>query len=407
MRKIYVPILFLFLLSSVNAQAQDQPPFNITHVISVPHLSPGDRNTGLEFTIQNNKDISINNIKIYLFLRFPFSASIPPNNRLGELSYPGYLIGTGGSGDEYTPYFDLGPGTSHRTFFKIDVDRGAKYGTYDIPYTIYYNQNNKYSGKITVAVMGDTLVEITNVSVASNDSLVEPGKIFKIGVSFENIGDNDIKWLRLSLNPKDTELVPLSSASERVFKDITQGSKKDSEFWFSIERGAAIKNYPIDLVLSYMDERGIEYNETKLVGIVSAGRAQLDIARKITEPARVKQNQPFTLTVKIENTGTGDAKGVTARLESELEGDTLAYLGEIKKDDYSNAIFTLDAAKSGKKTGILRISYEDDFGRHEIQKDIDLIINPADTQSPLPAVFGMIAVLIGILLWKRRKPGTL
>ncbi len=402
MKIIPVFILIITSLLAVNAQAQSESPqLEVTSAISVPHLTPGDRDIGLELTVQNNNDNSLNNIKVYLFLKFPFSASIPPNNKLGELSYPGYLISGGGTGDEYTPYFDLAPGMAHKTLFKIDVDRNAKYGSYDVPYTILYNQNNEYTGKITLAVKGDTLVEIKNVTVSSNNSEVEPGEVFKIAVDFENVGDNGLKWLKLMLNPEDKALVPLSS--ERVFKDIPQGSINESEFWFSLEKEADIKNYPIDLLLDYMDERGVEYNETKLVGIVAAGRANLDIAKKTTEPARIIENEPFILTVKIENTGTGDAKGVTARLESELDGDTLAYLGEIKKDDYSNAIFTLDAAKSGKKNGTLNISYEDDFGKHEIQKEIILIINPGGSTNPLPAVIGVIALLVGIVLWKWRK----
>lgn len=405
MRIISIFALLVLLIPAADAQVQTgQLPFNISYAISVPHLTPGDRNVGLEFTVQNNLDTSINNVKIYLFMRYPFSASIPSNNRLGEISYPGYLIASGGSGDEYTQYFNLAPGTMHKTFFKIDVDRNASYGQYDIPFTIYYGQGSEYAGKITLAVKGSTLIEIRNVSVGSNNSKVEPGEAFRITVSLENVGDNEIKWLKLTLNPNDKALVPLSSASERIFKDLPQGSGKDTEFWFSMEKDAVIKNYPIDLVLNYKDERGVEYNETKLVGIVAAGRASLDIAKKTTDPARIKENEPFALTIKIENTGTGDAKGVAARLESELGGDTLAYLGEIKKDDYSNAIFTLDGTNGGKKTGTLLISYEDDFGKHEIQKELNLIINSGGGKSPVPVIIGLVAILVVVYLWKRRKP---
>ena len=404
MRIIYTLVLLILVVSAVDAQAQpEQPPFNVTYVVSVPHLTPGDRNVGLEFTVQNNIDTPVDNVKIYLFLRYPFSASISPNNKLGEISYPGYLIASGGSGNEYTQYFDLATGTAHKTFFKIDVDRNATYGQYDIPYTIYYGQDKESTGKITLAIKGNTLVEIRSVQVIANSSQVEPGEAFKMAVSLENVGDNEIKWLKLTLNPSDKALVPLSSDSERIFKDLSQGMEGDAEFWFSMEKDAPIKNYPIDLILNYMDERGVEYNETKLVGIAAAGRANLDIAKKTTEPVRITENVPFTLTVKIENTGTGDAKGVTARLESGLEGDTLAYLGEIKKDDYSNAIFTLDGAKSGKTSAVLNISFEDDFGKREIQRDIILIINPADSKNPLPVIIGLIAILAVLYFWKLRK----
>jgi len=188
-----------------------------------------------------------------------------------------------------------------------------------------------------------------------------------------------------------------------IFMDIPRGSQKNSEIMFSLEKDALIKNYPIDLALNYLDERGIEYNETRLVGIVAAGRANIDIAKKTTDPTRILEDQPFTLTIKIENTGTGDAKGVTAHLESNLSGDNIAYLGEIKKDDYSNAIFTLDADGNGKKTGVLRIDYEDDFGKHEIQKDVIIVVNPTESKNFLPFLLGIIAIAAILLFIKRRK----
>ena len=78
--KKYIIIVFIFLALIGNVQAD---PFNVTTVLSVPHLTPGDRNIGLEFTVQNNQDTSLGNIKAYLFLRDPFSASVAPNNKLG------------------------------------------------------------------------------------------------------------------------------------------------------------------------------------------------------------------------------------------------------------------------------------------------------------------------------------
>jgi hypothetical protein len=284
----------------------------------------------------------------------------------------------------------------------MDIDQRAIYGDYDLPYTIFYD-TKEYSGKITLTVKGNTLIEIKNVSVASDNSQVEPGEVFKIRVSLENVGDNEIKWLKLSLNPKDKALIPLSSDSEIIFRDIPHGSIKDTEIWFSLEKDAAVKNYPIDLALTYLDERGIEYNETKLVGIVASGRANMDIAKKTTEPAVIIENNPFTLTLKIENTGTGDAKGVTARLNSSLVGDDLAYLGEIKKDDYSNALFTLDSDGNGKKSGTLHISYDDDFGKHEIQKEIILVVTPAEGGNLLWLLIGILAIVIVVLYLKRRK----
>ncbi len=123
-------------------------------------------------------------------------------------------------------------------FSRVDIDRGAKYGVYDLPYTIFYD-NKEYNGKITLTIKGETLIEIKNVSVASNNSQVEPGEVFKIQISLENVGDNEIKWLKISLNPKDKALIPLSSDSEMIFKDMPRGSQKNSEIWFSLEKDAS------------------------------------------------------------------------------------------------------------------------------------------------------------------------
>ncbi|MBU4373338.1 MAG: hypothetical protein KJ714_02630 [Euryarchaeota archaeon] len=65
MKIISVFILLTLFASAINTQAQpEQPPFNATHAVSVPHLSPGDRNVGIEFILQNNRDVSIEEIVI-------------------------------------------------------------------------------------------------------------------------------------------------------------------------------------------------------------------------------------------------------------------------------------------------------------------------------------------------------
>ena len=278
MKTVYIFVLLTLMVSSVSAQAET--PFSVTTVVSAPHLTPGDSNIGLDFTLQNNMDASVSSAKVYLYIRYPFSASISPNNKLGELNYPGYLIASGGQGDEYTPYFSIGAHNAYKTTFKIDVDRNANYGKYDLPYTVFYDGGKEFNGKITLEVKGDTLIEIRNVQVNSSNAGVEPGEVFMIAVSFENVGDNGIKWLKRILNPRDRSLIPLYSDTERIFKDIPQGEKKEAQMWFSLEKDAAVKNYPIDIVLKYTDERGVEFNETRLVGLVASGRAALDIAKK-------------------------------------------------------------------------------------------------------------------------------
>jgi len=58
---IYIAAIFLIMASTINAQAD---PFNVTTVLSVPHLNARGQEYRLEFTIQNNQDTSLVNVKL-------------------------------------------------------------------------------------------------------------------------------------------------------------------------------------------------------------------------------------------------------------------------------------------------------------------------------------------------------
>lgn len=402
--KIFLIIPILFVLFLITLPASSATPFEVTHILSVPYFNPGDENVEIQFIVQNVQDTRISNARVYLYMDYPFSASITPNNILGELSYPGYLIGTGQTGYEYTEKFNLGPGRSRKTLFKIDVDRNAGYGSHEIPYTVFYDYQGEkeYNGKITVNVSGYTLVDVTNVDVISNDMAIEPGETFGVNILLENVGENLIKWLRLSLIPEDSAVVPVTSDSEQIFTNIPHGDVRSGNFNFSVEKDADVKNYGLNMILNYKDETGAEFNDSRVVGVAVLGKGGLEIAKKTTDPSRITTGEPFILTLKVENSGTGDAKGVSATLESSFEGDTLAYLGEIEKDDYANAIFSLEAEDDGTFDGVLRINYEDDYGKHEVSHSIQFMVVSRERSGTI-LFFAILVILVGLGLWKMKK----
>jgi hypothetical protein len=51
----------------------------------------------------------------------------------------------------------------------------------------------------------------------------------------------------------------------------------------------------------------------------------------------------------------------------------------------------------------LTLAYEDDFGRHEIQKDLILLINPAEKPNLLPAAIGIIAIAVVVFYWRQKR----
>jgi len=394
-------IIFLFVVMLLVVPVCAEAPFSVITVVTPPRVNPGDSGVAVQMALQNTGDVTLNDVRIYLFLKYPFTASYRPNDRLNEAYYEGYIIGTGTVPDLHTPGLSVGSDQIKRTTFKVDVARNAEYGYYDLPYTIFYD-SKAYNGKITLHVMGSTLVDVLGIEIVAVDGVVEPGEDFKVNVLLENVGDNKIKWLKLALNPADDEIVPISSDAEQVFRDLDGGVKIDARFNYSVQKDADAKNYPLNIELDYMDETGARFNETKIVGVPVLGRGDLAIAKKSTEPARITGGEDFTLTLKIENTGTGDAEGVSVSLLG-IDGDTVAYLGEIEKDDYANAIFTLAPIGEGTQEVTVNIAYGDDYGDHETVKEITLVASAAQQESSLPLLALVILVVAGIFFWKWRK----
>ena len=73
-----IPFIFLamvlILTDHAVALSGEQTPFNVTSVVSVPHLAPGDENIGIEFYLFNNRDVSLDMIKSSLPVLRPISS---------------------------------------------------------------------------------------------------------------------------------------------------------------------------------------------------------------------------------------------------------------------------------------------------------------------------------------------
>lgn len=77
------------------------------------------------------------------------------------------------------------------------------------------------------------------------------------------------------------------------------------------------------------------------------GKSELGFVSVDTNPPRLTEGTPFDLTIRIENTGTGEAKQVSAKVDLPAEGTKEAFIGKIKPGNDAPAIFLLEGAKAG------------------------------------------------------------
>jgi hypothetical protein len=123
------------------------------------------------------------------------------------------------------------------------------------------------------------------------------------------------------------------------------------------------------------------------------GVAELGFVSVDTNPSRLAENTPFDLTVRIENTGTGEAKQVSAKVNLPAEGTKEAFIGKIKPGNDAPAIFLLEGVKGGTYPYNLTISYTDDMGQHTVVRPMNLRVTPADTSGNII----LMLIVLGIL----------
>ena len=115
--------------------------------------------------------------------------------------------------------------------------------------------------------------------------------------------------------------------------------------------------------------------------------------RWIPIPRVSPKNTPFDLTIRIENTGTGEAKQVSAKVDLPAEGTKEAFIGKIKPGNDAPAIFLLEGMKGGNYPYNLTITYTDDMGVHTLTRQMNLRVPPADNSGTI--ILGLI--ILGIL----------
>jgi hypothetical protein len=126
-----------------------------------------------------------------------------------------------------------------------------------------------------------------------------------------------------------------------------------------------------------------------------------------TDPVRPVPGNPFTLVVRVENTGTDRATSVRAMLDSGFAGTREAFIGSIDKDSDAPAIFYLQATKDGTVPAAISITYNDEYGSHTVNETTAVMTS---TASSLPLIIALLLLLcagaMAAYWYYRIRPGN-
>jgi hypothetical protein len=390
---ISLAILFGVLVLLVPpVHAADEPTVTITNYTVSPSVLMPDSLGTVTFTIKNTAS----------------SASV--SEKSGKISVDDYSvvkttdinvnienIHIEGNGIEvltkdYDRVGDLGPGQSLPVTFSIQAP--SRSGIY-YP-EVWIDTKSGTSVKYPFPVNVNTAVGIQKEAIlimgSSLTGSVNPGEEVPVTLTISNAGqlladDVTLKITNVSgtIAPKSTDLYHLGR--------IGPGEERNVSIILLSDKDAGTGLVRVPVTISYNSIDGIPLTQSTGIDVMMKGLAELGFVSVDTSPARLSESTPFDLTIRIENTGTGEAKQVSAMIDLPAEGKKEAFIGKIKPGNDAPAIFLLEGMKGGNYPYNLTIAYTDDMGVHALTRQMNLRVPPADNSGNL--ILGIL--LIGIL----------
>jgi hypothetical protein len=293
---------------------------------------------------------------------------------------------------DFTQIGELGPGQYVPITFSIQApDQSGLYypevwidtqGGTNIKYPIPVNVNTSLGDqKKAILIMASTLA-----------SDVNPGDEAPVNLVMTNAGEILANDVTISVSNVSGIVAPKTSDLYSV-GTLGPGQQKDLDVVLLTDKSANPGLVQVPVTISYTTIDGIPTTQAASIDMMLKGRAELGFVSVDTDPHPVAENSPFDLTIRIENTGTGDAKQVSATVDLPAPGTKEAFIGKITPGNDAPALFIIEGMKGGTYPYNLTISYTDDMGVHTLTRQMNLRVPPIDSSGNI--IFTL--VILGIL----------
>lgn len=398
MRKI-VTLLLLLTIPGIYALGADFYVVEVTPTSVTP-----DETTLLNITLKNLGDDPA------AFLRAILDPSdTSPINAVGSAKK---YLSTADKAVRSTEYFGVvSQGTEIILQYPIHVDENATPKTYGVPLKLIWQNTSLAETSQTIEV-GITIVGEPVLVIAGVDTL--PSRVyadseFNLSVKVENIGKDKAEAVTLTLGlPKE-----FTGEKTGFLGTIKRDSTGTKTFNLKADKNAASKAYDFTLAITYQNVKGARKTIDTGFDVYVGERGDIDveIAGVTTSPPKIYPGEDFSLSVQLENIGKQDAKSVRAEIQpmKDVIGERISFIGSLKEDDLSTAIFEMGVAKDAKPGSYelkMMVFYTDEKGiEYSEEKYFGLLVSekPRNRLRDLGAGAVVALVLIGAYIWKRNK----
>ena len=290
---------------------------------------------------------------------------------------------------------EIGPGQSIPITFSIRAP--SKNGMY-FP-EVWIDTTNGKSTRYPIPVNVNTAVGIQRQAILIMDSSltgsVNPGDEIPVTLTVRNAGQTLAEDVTIRIENVSASVAPKNSDTYHLGAIMAGGQETVNLALLSDKKTeAGLVRVPVSI--SYSEIDGSARTQLSGIDLMMKGKAELGFVSVDTSPPRLAENTPFDLTIRIENTGTGEAKQVSANVDLPAEGTREAFIGKIKSGNDAPAIFLLEGLKGGNYPYILNITYTDDMGVHTLTRQMNMRVPPADNSGTI-ITLAIILVILGVV----------
>lgn len=291
----------------------------------------------------------------------------------------------------YHHFGAIGPGQSLDVTFSIQAPK--KEGLYfpEVWVEINGGKNVRYPVPVNVNTAQYVMQSPTLVIYKELPESINPGESFPVVIIIRNAGAIRASDIVLSTSTSTTSL---GSKGPNTFtiEPLNGGENRTVTLEFITDRFVAVGLQKVLLSFDYKLPDGTARHQEETIEVPIMGKAELGFVSVDTTPRRVTAGIPFDLTIRIENTGTGEAKQVTAQIDLPMTGNRQSFIGKIKPNNDAPALFMLDGGSGGTYEYHVTVTYTDDLGTHTVVFPMSLQVTPEDYTGTVVLV--VIVVLV-------------
>ncbi|MBN2518651.1 MAG: COG1361 S-layer family protein [Candidatus Altiarchaeota archaeon] len=315
-----------------------------------------------------------------------------------------------------TQYIDksIKEGESITVSYELYVDKSIPSGVYDATLSIEYiggGVEKTETLELGIRVQGDLNLDIGTVQTDPRE-IKEGDEDVKVTIGVQNIGDEQVKNLKVGFRPKEPFGLTPSTQETQNLGILDTSSSASAVFYLDVTDKAEAGRYEIPVTLEYLDVNGNSHTEAENITLGIKATPIISIREARTVPDAIAQGDLVSLYIIVVNSGSKDADGISVRAIENIEQpfeyeEKSDNVGMLKPGEEGEAVlkFTVDQGATLKKYGVnieVRYTDGDDVYTEEETINVDVSVMP-ESDTTLYLVMAALIIVIVVLGWKIKQ----